>query len=158
MKVRLAANAELDLLTKAELDQSLSDLRGWIAEARRGVKFRTISAKATVAGGVWTIPGGQHDLGPQSGTCWSVTALAVSGSGITAGTDRFSVYADDVSAAKLFLNGILYGQTWSVGTFVLGGGSTLAFSGAGTGGGGTEVWVSGTVAEVPEQLAHLFLG
>lgn len=102
MKFKIQAGAELDLLTKSELGEALAD---WAAEIARGVRFRSISARATVAGGVWTIGGANPDnrsdtLGPAPGMIWAVNRLAVSGNGYaTAGTTVTNNQISNVFAA-----------------------------------------------------------
>lgn len=159
MKVKLTANAELDLLTQQELGQELeAAAKAWRKELSRGVRFVKFSAQTNVATGVWTIlpEAGDNRLGPAEGFVWSVTRLSVAGNGFTIGTDAFHVYVSEVTPSKLAARGsnpIFFDPA----VLVLMGGEDLAFSGAGTNVAGTDVHVSGQAIELPAQLAWQLL-
>lgn len=162
MKVRLQAGAELDLLNSREMEDVLSRvLIGWRAEISRGVRFRQFTGRGIVAAGTWTISPTDADdnvLGPDPGMLWSVTQVAVSGTGIVAGTDLFSLYLDEITPTRLIQNRLGLSGTgqWDIGGLVLGGGSKLAAAGPGTGA-GSEVWLAGRAVELPVQLAWQLL-
>lgn len=158
MKAKLQAGMELDLLSKAEVAEVLTEARAsWQKEIARGVRFRSFSSVATVAGGVWSIgaAAGVDQLGPREGFIWSVTRIAVSGPGLVLGTDLFSAYVSEVTPVKLIQSGLTRGAQWDMGVLVLVGGDRLTLAGVGTGVG--EVYVSGAAVELPVQLAFQLL-
>jgi hypothetical protein len=72
-KSKIQAGAEIDLLTRAELEQVLAN---WRTEQARGVKLRRHSILGTsdAAGGLQM--GGNED-GPSEGMAWAVTRFSV---------------------------------------------------------------------------------
>jgi hypothetical protein len=149
MRFKLQAGAELDLLNREEMREELD---AWSTELRRGIRFRQISGRTDRAGGVYTLTVD----GPREGFMWAVTRLFVSGGGVVAGTDVFSVYVDEVTPSKLVESGLTRGQRWDVPTLQLDGGSVLIVSGVGTGA-GTDVTASGQAVEIPMQAAWQLL-
>lgn len=152
MKMKLTANAEIDLMNADELAHVL---RSWQKEITTGVRFRQFAGQATVAGGVWSMTNQQ--LGPDPGMVWAVTRVAIGGNGITVGTDLFNAYVGEVSPSKLIESGISRGARWILPTVVLNGPEQLVFQGAGTNGAGTDVTISGAAIELPQQLAWQLL-
>lgn len=155
MKVKLQANAELDLITQAEVREILV---GWQAELSRGVRFRNFSSRTGQAAD-WLLGGDVPDnnsdpLGPKEGFVWSVSRLVVTG--IVNGTDLYSVYRSVVQPASAVAVRLTNDKVWEPGVFVLQGGERLALSGVST---GTDpsIVVAGQVIELPVQLAHLLL-
>lgn len=154
MKFKIQANADIDLLTKDEVKDVLV---GWMAEIARGVKFRSFSASGTGAGGgaVYTIDGAATaNLGPQAGFTWAVMRLYVSGAGVTAGTDLFSVFANAADPSRLVVSGLTRGKEWGSGGFVLNGNDRIVVQGVATGTAGGAVVIAGQAIEVPQQLAY----
>lgn len=154
MKFKLTGGAELDLLTKAEVAEVLA---GWMAEVSRGIKFRKFSASGVVNAGTFAVGvNSAEHMGPSAGMVWSVTRIAVSGSGLVLGTDLWGAYANAASAASLIEGGLLRGRTWDPAVTVLNPNDTLVVAGVATGA-GTDVTVSGAAIEIPVQLAWQLL-
>lgn len=159
MKFKINAGAEIDVLNKEELQETLGS---WFTEISRGVRFRQISAQGTVSGGVWTIGGNAPDnhkdpLGPSNGFLWAVTRLALAGGGVVLGTDLWNVYVNEIAPSKLVQSGLTRFAMYDVPVLILQGGDRLAAAGAGTGVAGTDVTISGQVVEIPVQLAWQLL-
>lgn len=160
MKFKIAAGAEIDLLTKAEMAEVIT---GWMEEVARGPKFRHFSGITTGAGGgaAWTIDGSQVPnidmLGPRPGFVWSVTGLWVSGAGVTAGTDQFSVFTNVANPSRLEASGLTRGEHFDVGQLVLNSSDYLVLSGVSTGTANGQITVSGRAVELPVQLAWQLL-
>lgn len=163
MKFSLKGGAEIEVATPGEVKELLSaDRQAWQSELARGVDWRDISAQGAKSGALWSLDANtpnnnKDDIGPNPGFVWCVTRLYVSGSGVIAGTDIFSVFTDEASATKLVASGMTRGKEWDVGVFVLHGGKTLALSGAATGA-GTDIWVAGQAVQMPRQLLWQLLG
>jgi hypothetical protein len=166
MKVKLAANAELDLLTAGEVADVLATARtAWTAELARGVRFRRPSMQGIVtAGGTLRIGGGQsasgYDGGPAEGMMWSVSRVTVRG--LTA-AQTAQLYLNDVSDLLVvgtfgsgvpaqLANQILYGERG----LVLNSDDKLIVDGTGLTAGAT-ITVALGVAELPVQLAWQLL-
>jgi hypothetical protein len=140
---------EIDTLTREELRD---ELRGWMVEITRGVRFRTFAAVAEPAApGAWTITEPRDQLGPAAGMIWAVTRIAVSGAAFTQGTDVFRVYLNDVSPAVLVAQSRQDTLFVDIGSLIVNPGDTLAF--AGTAAAAGQLFVSGQAAELPAQLA-----
>lgn len=151
MKIKLQAGAELDLLTKDELDTSLKSMgANWWSEIGRGDRYRRILLTGLVTGaGAITIGGpSTPEAGPPPGFVWSVRRLNQSAAGKT---------------LALFLNDDAPGS--AVGTFpttqywsfnpaelVLYPGDQLLATGTGHTAGAT-VTLTGQVRELPLPLA-----
>lgn len=98
MKQRLTAGAELELLTKDELQ---SVLRSWMAELTRGAKFLRRSIQGEVAAnGSLLIEGGDLGFKPNPGFTWAVTRLTIDG--LSAG-QKVAVYANDANPSSLLV-------------------------------------------------------
>ena len=149
MKFKLQAGMDLDLLTKAEV---LETLQGWHAELVRGVHFRAISESAPAVAGAYTA-----ELRPRAGFVWSITSLAIAGNAIALPADTFSVYRDEVSPSKLVASGIVRDRQWDPGVLVIDGPNSLVVTGPATGVAGTDVFVTGAAIELPAQLAWQLL-
>lgn len=157
MKFKLAAGAELDLLTRDELREELSSAGAWRKEIARAAKFPTFSATTNVAGGVWSVGPGTADnqaqkLGPEPGFVWSIMRVVVNGNGIVYGTDLWNLFIGDPSPSKFVLRANDF-QQFNVGALIISGGDQLYASGVGTGVAGTDVALTGQAIELPVQLA-----
>ena len=93
MKAKLELGAELDMLTKNELDQSLSKISSWQRDAAQGLKafdvprlFGAVSGAAISLGA--DQPEGQY-LGPKSGFYWKIGRISIDG---LAAADEVKLY------------------------------------------------------------------
>lgn len=164
MKMKLQAGMEIDMITPAEMSAALeADRKAWQGEIARGIDFKDIALTGVKNGAVWSLDLSnvlqqqRRDMGPSAGFVWSITRLYVSGTGVVAGTDLFSIYTDEVSATKLVASGLTRGKEWNLGGLVLAESRTLAFSGAATGA-GSDIWVAGQAVQMPRQLMWQLLG
>ncbi len=154
-KFKIQANADIDLLTKDEVHEVFA---GWMAELARGIKWRNFTARDTTAVGTYTIGlDGSDALGPAPGFVWSVLRVYISGLGVTAGTDAYSVFTNDNSPTMLVRSGLTRGGEWGPGGFVLNGGDRLVIAGATTGTANADIVLSGQAIEMPVQLAYQLL-
>jgi hypothetical protein len=157
MKAEIKAGAQIELLTRSELrEEFVTAMTAWRQELARGVKFRKFSATATVVGGEWAVGGGaasneKQTLGPEPGFMWSLTSLAVNGSGYDTSSDDYNLYSDAVQPSKFILTIFGYGDQWDPGVIVLTGPEQLAFAGVGTGTDGDQIHIAGRAIEVPVQ-------
>jgi len=149
MKAKLAANAEIDFLTREEMAQTL---RSWMQEAVRGAKFIPFYGEILKTGATFAIDGNstepQGTLGPAEGFLWSVMSINVTGPGIAA-ADTFVVYDGTVSGTRVRVPNLTNaGKSFQKAEFVLPGPSKIRVTGASTGAGG-EIFVAGMAIEVP---------
>lgn len=159
MKFKMDFGAEIDVLTKDELDQSLAAAARVWYERYRGVKLRRIPLLTAVpAGGAVNSAGGVA-CGPEQGYAWTLRELNVEG--LTAGTtpDVVNIYRGSSQRAGTILwqlNGNQFLQTFGRGEKILFPGETLYFASLGTFAATGTITLSGTVVEVPaERMAEL---
>jgi hypothetical protein len=150
-KMRLELGAELDTLTKGELDHSLGAAVAMVREEQRGLKYRRIPQLSGVAaGGVLNIggdvgggPGGTWSgasVGPREGWAWEIGLITVAG--LTSGTTPDVVNMFIVGAGSGIpwwqFNGNNFAYTFGSGCLVLLPGERIqlvsqgAFAAAGT--------------------------
>lgn len=100
MKAKLTAGAELDLLNRDELAETL---KSWGHELTRGARFRRRSMAGTVAAdGSLTIGTGSDDtFGPAEGFVWAVTRISIAG--IDPDTQWVNAYANDANPSSLLV-------------------------------------------------------
>lgn len=165
MEAEFKVGGKIDFLSPKEFKEELASFRAaWQTEISRGVRWRQFSGQTSIAAGitVWTIGGAaannrQSQLGPEDGFVWSVTRLAVSGSGFTEGTDTFGVFVDEATPTRLVSSGLTRQEKYDVGTLVLTGGQGLVLDGISSVAGGGDIYVSGQAVELPVQLAWQLL-
>lgn len=161
MKFKIAAGAEIDLLTKPELDAAL---RSWGEEYIRGRRYRKINAQGTVAADGTVSIGGASDpagmMGPDEGFVWSVKRLIFSG---IADGKFLDLWLNEPSASTLVESGIT-GTTldptrtqavrWGSNQLVLQAGERLLVTGSSLTAGAT-ITVSGQTMEAPAGFVAL---
>lgn len=103
MKFKIAANAEIDTLTKQEL---LDGLRAWHAEVIKGARPVLFSFSAQVTGAALTCggdtgPAGAGQAGPSDGFVWAVARIAQTGLAIA--TDPTSIFIGNAQPHRLVL-------------------------------------------------------
>jgi hypothetical protein len=159
VKFKLTGGAEIDLFTADEARTVVRDeLAGWHREITRGVKWRTFSGQTVNNGAAWTMADPNAEaLGPREGFVWAVTRLTVSGGGVVAGTDTYTLAVNELTPSRLVETGLTRGIRFDIGALVLNGGDRLVFTGASTGALGAPIVVSGAAAELPAQLSWRFL-
>lgn len=154
-KVRLELGAELDMLTKGELDESLkrSSDNSWERQAAHGLRHHDIPVMfGAVTGGNITLGAGQTDgvyCGPESGFYWSVSRVSVNG---LATGDQVKLFKGDPSAGR-FVTWIAYQPgVYSPGKLglILKPGDFLSITGTGLT--GTNIRVTGEAVAVPGPL------
>lgn len=121
MKFKLAANAEIDLLTKDEIAEVVqSNLR----DALGGVLFRTIPDTFIPANSQLM----QFQFTPQSGRMWSVRSISVAPK---SATDPVQVYKNDIASLSNFVCSIADDgqkgnyQSFTNGALIVQGGETV---------------------------------
>lgn len=152
MKAKFNAGVEFDFLTKDEVEKVL---RGWMSEAIRGIKFVSFAGQLAKSGATFTLNsntlGVSGNLGPGDGFYWSVMNVNINGAGVAA-ADTFTIYDSDTSGTRVRVPVLTNaGKSFQKGEFVLPGKGKVAATGASTGA-GSEIFISGTAIEVPEQL------
>lgn len=157
MKFKIAAGAEIDLLTKEEMSDAL---RNWSEEFLRGRRYRKVNGTGTVtAAGDVSIGGPDtgSEMGPDEGMVWSVKRLVISG---LADGKHVTLWVNETSASTLVEPGII-GSTadptrtpslrWGSNQLVLQAGERLLVTGSSLAAGGT-VTVTGQALEAPSAL------
>lgn len=154
-KFKIAAGAEIDMLTNSELRKTLSDtMASWMAEVTTGARYARFSAAGLIAGAALQIGGAERaddNLGPAPGFVWDVRRLRISG---LADADVASVYVNDANPSSMVASTadvsgglFLWGEQ-----VVLYPGDSLLVAGASLTATGY-VTVSGQVRELPMALA-----
>lgn len=160
MKFKITAGAEIDVLTKPELD---SVLRSWGEEFVRGRRYRKLSASGTVtAAGTVSIGGEDASgaMGPDAGFVWSVKRLIVSG---FANGNLLTLWINEASPSTLIESGIT-GTTvdptraqalrWGSNQLVMEAGERLLITGTGLSAGAI-ITVTGQTLEAPAAYVAL---
>lgn len=152
-KFTLKANAELDLLTKQELDESLKDWDAQQVARLRGtkpVRLALVSGKAL--GGVLALGGdaGEQLVAPESGYVWSIRHLVIEG--LTPGATPDVVNILRGPRIIWQLNGNQFAQTWGRGEILLHAGETLSYASVGAFAAAGTITVHGLAQEDPAQL------
>lgn len=169
-KVRLDIGAEVDFLTKGELDDSLEkqdERRAKAAERERlsGVKyfrlprlFATPASGTVVLGQAWSANGTSQVYtdqicGPNQGYVWSIRRISVTGLGTGNSPDLLNIYRNDITFDPVWqLNGNSFAYTFSRGELMLLPGEKLVASSLGSMTATTQVVLSGEAVEVPAEL------
>jgi hypothetical protein len=99
-KTNLRAGAELDVLTRDELAETIDkQTRDWFQEQARGVSIGRFKDAAAVAGSAVALPAlGALPYGPRLGYLWDVKRITVTG---LTGTDTVSVFRSTTNAVDL---------------------------------------------------------
>lgn len=157
-KVKLDFGAELDVLTKGELDQSLAGqpdalVRSWT----RGIKhIRLPRLRGQASGGALTLGIEQPQSGPDMGFAWSIQRLTVTGltTGAGSGTpDIINLLRSGTGGDLLWqLNGDNLAYTFGKGQITLYGGDTLVAVSVGTFAATGVITLSGEAWEVPAEM------
>ena len=163
MRVKLAANAEVDLLNQGELDHTLrealkeSDARQVARlHGRKAVRLPLVTGKA--AGSALTMGGdaGGFLQTPAQGYTWNIRHLVIEG--LTAGTTPDVVNILRGPRIVWQLNGNQFCQTWGLGEMELLAGETFTYQSVGTFVSTATIVAHGLAWEVPAQLAGTFAG
>lgn len=161
MKFKIAAGAEIDLLTRGEMSEVL---RNWGEEWIRGRRYRKVNGVGTVDGAGGLSIGGAGDasgeLGPDEGFVWSVKRLIISG---LSDGDVVTLFANEPSASTLIESGITsttadptrtQALRWGSNQVVLQAGERLLLTGASLTSGAV-VTVAGQTMEAPASYVAL---
>lgn len=153
-KVKLELGAELDMLTKPELDASLHASGGWQREAALGMRHVNLPRLfGNVSAGAISFDGGQTEgqpyCGPGSGFYWKIIRVSVDG---LASTDQVKLWKG--SPGSRFITWIAYQpgvyHPGSLG-LVLRPSEFLSISGTGLAATG-QVTLTGEAVSVPGEL------
>ena len=157
-KVKLHAGAEIDVLNKHELHQTL---QAWMVEAVKGIRPRRLAAVATIASNAFTM-GGEQDsninniLGPEAGYLWMVRRIAITGP--TLASDVTNVYIGRQDPQNLVypaLTGLSSStgyKSFSRDELVVNGGESLVIASTGSVAATGTVTVTLGVTEIPVGL------
>lgn len=148
-KFRIAANAEVDLLTKEELDESLAAARTpYQAETYMRLPVLT----GTAAAGALNMGGDSNPQHmPDTGYVWSLRHLVIQG--LTRGATPDAVQIFRGSLVIWELNGNQYAQTWGRGEIMLNQGEALSYRNIGTFAATGQIIIHGAAWQVPAQFA-----
>lgn len=145
MKTKIAAGAEIDTLTRAELEQVM---QSWRNELTRGARFRRHAIRGTVDAAGNLMMGGPED-GPNESLAWAVTRLSIA-PGPTIPAGGLQVYVNDAGNSTLLLRSLVtdlfpgdHGCVLATGDALRIGGSALTV--------GDNIWVTLSIKEVPIQ-------
>jgi hypothetical protein len=156
-KFTLKANAELDLLTQSELDESLRKWHDQETARLSGLKpVRLALVTGKAASSALTMGGdtGAQLVTPESGYVWSIRHLVIEG--MTAGTTPDVMNVVRNGRIVWQLNGNQFAQTWGRGEILLNAGETLQYVSVGTFNSTATIIAHGLATEVPAQLAGKF--
>jgi hypothetical protein len=148
-KFRIAANAEVDMLTKEELSDALA------AQARAPYQavsfFRLPVITGTASGGVLSMGGDVNpEHTPTSGYTWVLRHLVIQGLTRGATPDAVQIFREQLVIWEL--NGNQYAQTFGRGEIVIRQGETLAYKNIGAFAATGQIIIHGTAWQVPSQL------
>lgn len=153
-KFKITAGAEVDLITKKEMEEALRSLASWMVEASIGARYTRIHATGLIAGGAMDF-GSEGSAGqilaPPPGFIWDVRRLRITG---IAAADVANIYMGDANPSSLIAtSGDIAGDCflWSE-QVILYPGDSLRIVGSGLSATGT-VTASGLVRELPMSLA-----
>lgn len=156
MKTKIDFGMEIDVLSQAELDDSLR--RSGDAQARaavRGIRYRRLpQLTGQASGGALSLgaTGGAVEAGPDSGFAWSIRRLVVSGLTAGATPDVVNFYNSGAGSQPLWqLNGNSFGETFGRLELTLLGGETLIVASVGTFAATGTIVVSGELIELPQE-------
>lgn len=158
-KIALKAGAELDVLSKGELDHSLGSYFAVREASRlRGIKHMRLpellygtasSNKLTLS-----VPNGQLPVGPKLGYLWSISRLVVNGLTTGSTPDVVNLYHDSTTGQPMWtFDGNHNGYTFGKLQMTLFGGETFALASVGTFNATGQITLCGELIEVPEELA-----
>jgi hypothetical protein len=151
VKFKIAAGAEIDLLTQGELKDTLRGMMtSWVAEVSMGDRYRRFSAYGDIADSALSIGGTpEQEIGPDEGFVWSVKRLAVTN------------YDPDAEALGLYINGtdssgvvepiLSRYNPYDANQLILYPGERLWIAGSSLTSSG-RVWVTGQARELPISL------
>ena len=156
-KFTLKANAEIDLLTQAELDQTLGkwdEQQAARLHASKPVRLPLVTGKAL--GNALTMGGdtGTDLVTPESGYVWSIRHLVIEGMTSGATPDVMNIVRNGRIIWQL--NGNQFAQTWGRGEILLNAGETLQYVSLGTFAATGTITVHGMAQEEPAQLVGKF--
>jgi hypothetical protein len=162
-KVALKANAEIDVLSKDELEDSL---KGYFA-AREAARLRGIKhlsripvLSGTIASNAILLPasGDPTQCGPHQGYAWSVRRLTIDG--LTTAADVVAIYRSSKDAVNRVaqFTGAAPVVTFNKGAFVLQPGDTIACANVGNLTTTGVLTVTGEATEVPAELLGKLVG
>lgn len=158
-KVSLKAGAEIDVLSKDELNDSLMHYFSAQQVARlRGIKHmrlpELLTGKASGSAISLGVEKGQPAVGPELGYVWSISRLVVTGLQSGATPDTVNIYKNSASGPIFWtFDGNHFGATFGKLQLTLYGGETLALANSGTFNSTSQITLSGEVIEVPAELA-----
>jgi hypothetical protein len=161
-KVQLRANAEFDVLTKDELDQSLRhSLKDWDAmqvsrlAGIKPVRLPLVTGKAAASALTMGGDAGGQLVTPESGYVWSIRHLVIEGMTASPTTpDVMNIVRNGRSVWQL--NGNQFAQTWGRGEVLLYAGETLQYVSVGTFNSTATIIAHGLAEEAPAQLVGKF--
>lgn len=160
MKFKFNAGAELDLLTKNEVEDALkAAARDWMVEARRGPKLidwwgqGVVAADGTLSMGGEAAGADSGRWGPDVGLLWSVRRWNVRG---LTGAEKLSAWIDVPTPQRSVIDGVTGSNVWGSDALVLRGGSRLLFTGTGLTV-GEVITVGGMAWELPAAMMYKLL-
>lgn len=155
-KFKLQAGAELDLLTKGEISEALSDAQAREDARLAGVKPLRFMLTGVPAGGAITLgdpstgnPGGQI-VGPEQGYVQTISHIAVEGLTAGATPDLINVFRNNRIIWQL--NGNAFFENWGRGQIFLNPGEALYFKSGATFAATGTIVAHGTMWNVPAEL------
>jgi hypothetical protein len=101
-KTKLTANAEIDVLNRAELEHVLAN---WRTELARGVKLRRHAILGTVAAD-GTLEMGENSDGPAEGMAWAITRVSVTGAPTQTTVIEEATATGDIQAGPVNLRSV----------------------------------------------------
>jgi hypothetical protein len=155
----LKAGATIDLLTKPELRDALTELDAMQVARLKGIKavrLPLVTGKAVASALTMGGDAGQQLVTPESGYVWSVRHLVIEGMATGATPDVMNILRNNRIIWQL--NGNQFAQTWGRGEILLNAGETLQYVSVGTFNSAATIIAHGMATEVPAELVGKFYG
>lgn len=155
MKFKINAGAEIDVITKGEMDDALKNFgTSWVQELARGDRYRDIRGAGTITATAVSIGGDRDDvnLGPSQGYVWSVKRLAVIASTVD-DVAKLTLFKNDNAPSSTVKPILLTYNTFDANELVLYPGDKLLVESSAALGGSGNITITGQVRELPVALA-----
>jgi len=149
-KFRIAANAEIDLLTKEELSDALAQQARQAYQALSYMRLPLITGNSPAAASLSMGGDVNPEHSPDQGYAWSLRHLVIQGLTRGVNPDAVQIFREQLVIWEL--NGNQYAQTWGRGEIMVMPGETLAYKSVGAFAATGQVIIHGAAWQVPAQM------
>jgi hypothetical protein len=151
MKQKFNAGADLDLLTKGEVEELLkASQTSWFNEVAKGDRYRRFGVQSTVIADTTVTFGDDphNQVGPNDGFIWAVKRLNIIGGEIDPGTNDTFIYLNSASPSNMVRQLVANYTAFGNNELVMYPGDQLIVTSTGLTD-GTIVTLTGAVRELP---------